>query len=164
MTSTSYSRIQACLNVESKHAWQENLYVFGMNITDRIQELLEARGVKPRGVRRALSKTCGISYQAVSQWFSGETANIKNDNLTAIAEAYDTSVDWLLTGKGRRDTGKQEASQQLPDPEFIADLLDRASPNTKLLLQRIEKLAEQGKLAEEDLALLNQIVGRLEAN
>lgn len=71
-----------------------------MNIIDRIKALLAHRGIKPRNMRSELSKACGISYQAVSQWFSGETANIKNDNLAAIAETYGSSVDWLLTGKG----------------------------------------------------------------
>jgi phage repressor protein C with HTH and peptisase S24 domain len=71
-----------------------------MNIIDRIKALLTHRGIKPRNMRSELSKACGISYQAVSQWFSGETANIKNDNLAAIAETYGSSVDWLLTGKG----------------------------------------------------------------
>jgi len=71
-----------------------------MNIIDRIKALLAYRGIKPRNMRSELSKACGISYQAVSQWFSGETANIKNDNLAAIAETYGSSVDWLLTGKG----------------------------------------------------------------
>lgn len=73
-----------------------------MNITDRMTKLVLAR--KPetgvRGVKRQISNTCGISYEAVRQWFAGDTGNIKNDNLLAMAEGFDTTVDWLLTGKG----------------------------------------------------------------
>lgn len=53
-----------------------------------------------RGVKRQISTTCGISYEAVRQWFAGDTGNIKNDNLLAMAEGFDTTVDWLLIGKG----------------------------------------------------------------
>lgn len=73
-----------------------------MNITDRMTQLVLAR--KPdtgvRGVKRQISNTCGISYEAVRQWFAGDTGNIKNENLLAIAEGFDTTVDWLLVGAG----------------------------------------------------------------
>ena len=73
-----------------------------MNITDRMTKLVLAR--KPetgsRGVKRQISNTCGISYEAVRQWFAGDTGNIKNENLLAMAEGFDTTVDWLLIGKG----------------------------------------------------------------
>lgn len=71
-----------------------------MNITDRMTKLVLAR--KPetgvRGVKRLISTTCGVSYEAVRQWFAGDTSNIKNDNLLALARGLDTTVDWLLDG------------------------------------------------------------------
>lgn len=73
-----------------------------MKITDRITSLVLLR--KPdlgaRGFKRDVAATCGVSYEAVRQWFAGDTGNIKNENLIAIAEGYDTTVDWLLSGKG----------------------------------------------------------------
>ncbi|PRB80512.1 XRE family transcriptional regulator [Pseudomonas sp. MYb185] len=83
-----------------------------MTITDRIEQLLKSRGVQPRKVRSALAKTCGISHQAVSQWFTGETGNIKNENLTAIAAEYESTVDWLLTGKGEMHRSKAEKDSE----------------------------------------------------
>lgn len=73
-----------------------------MKITDRIAKLVLARKpeVGPRGFKRDIATTCGVSYEAVRQWFAGDTGNIKNENLVAIAEGYDTTVDWLLSGKG----------------------------------------------------------------
>lgn len=53
-----------------------------------------------RGVKRDIANTCKISYEAVRQWFAGDTDNIKNENLSAIADGYDTTVDWLLSGSG----------------------------------------------------------------
>ncbi|WP_454864553.1 XRE family transcriptional regulator [Pseudomonas rhizophila] len=80
-----------------------------MKITDRITKLVLTRKpeVGARGFKRDIATTCGVSYEAVRQWFAGDTGNIKNDNLSAIAEGYDTTVDWLLSGKGeppRRST------------------------------------------------------------
>ncbi|SDS43298.1 XRE family transcriptional regulator [Pseudomonas prosekii] len=80
-----------------------------MKTTDRITKLVLAR--KPeigvRGFKRDLANTCGVSYEAVRQWFAGDTENIKNENLIAIAEGYDTTVDWLLSGKGEPPPRKE---------------------------------------------------------
>ncbi|MCM2461051.1 LexA family transcriptional regulator [Pseudomonas sp. CG7] len=79
-----------------------------MKITDRIAKLVLARKpeVGPRGFKRDIATTCGVSYEAVRQWFAGDTGNIKNENLVAIAEGYDTTVDWLLSGKGEPPSRK----------------------------------------------------------
>lgn len=79
-----------------------------MKITDRIAKLVLARkpDIGPRGFKRDIATTCGVSYEAVRQWFAGDTGNIKNENLVAIAEGYDTTVDWLLSGKGEPPSRK----------------------------------------------------------
>lgn len=73
-----------------------------MKITDRISKLVLARkpDVGARGLKREIATSCGISYEAVRQWFAGDTGNIKNENLVQLADKYDTTVDWLLSGKG----------------------------------------------------------------
>jgi phage repressor protein C with HTH and peptisase S24 domain len=84
-------------------------------------------------VKRDIAKTCGISYEAVRQWFAGDTENIKNENLIALASSYDTTVDWLLSGKGeppRKAAGKgspgQEASETDPSAsEMVRKMLER---------------------------------------
>lgn len=88
-----------------------------MNITDRMAKLVLAR--KPetgvRGVKRLISNTCGVSYEAVRQWFAGDTGNIKNDNLLALAHGLDTTVDWLLEGAG------EPPRRQVMDNVLIGD-------------------------------------------
>ncbi len=73
-----------------------------MNITDRMTKLVLAR--KPetgvRGVKRLIATACDVSYEAVRQWYAGDTGNIKNHNLLALAHSLDTTVDWLLEGAG----------------------------------------------------------------
>lgn len=85
-----------------------------MKTTDRITKLVLARrpGITPRSVKRDIADTCGISYEAVRQWFAGDTENIKNDNLVALAEGYDTTVDWLLSGKGEPPRRKESRQGQ----------------------------------------------------
>lgn len=71
-------------------------------LTQRITQLVKSRrpGIGSRDVRPALGKACGISQSAISQWFTGETRNIKYVHLVEIALAFDTTVDWLLLGTG----------------------------------------------------------------
>lgn len=71
-----------------------------MNVIDRIQQLLIANHVPARSIRPTLARVCGISYAAVSQWFSGRTGSIRHENLLSIARAYGTTVDWLISGEG----------------------------------------------------------------
>ena len=91
-----------------------------MNVTNRITNLLIANGVQPRQIRPTLARVCGISYAAVSQWFNGRTSSIKHENLLAIARAFNSTVDWLISGDGEMIAG----------PELELDG-DRATPKGK---------------------------------
>lgn len=104
-----------------------------MKITDRITKLVVARkpDIGVRSVKRDIATTCGISYEAVRQWFAGDTENIKNENLVAIADGYDTTVDWLLSGKGepprkKASVDKGESSPpQMSSAEIVRQMLER---------------------------------------
>lgn len=104
-----------------------------MKITDRITKLVVARkpDIGVRSVKRDIATTCGISYEAVRQWFAGDTENIKNENLVAIADGYDTTVDWLLSGKGepprkKASVDKGESSPpQISSAEIVRQMLER---------------------------------------
>lgn len=126
-----------------------------MKITDRIAKLILARKpeVGPRGYKRDLASTCGISYEAVRQWFAGDTANIKNDNLTAIAEGYDTTVDWLLSGKGeppRRSEGDKLVAPSAP--ASAADKIREMLAGRALDSDKLEKLLAVVERDEGELA------------
>ena len=70
------------------------------SISERIEVLLKTNGVATREIKRTLSDICGISYQAVSQWFNGSTKNIESKHLANIAKKYNASLEWLITGTG----------------------------------------------------------------
>ena len=109
-----------------------------MKITDRITKLVLARkpDVGARGFKRDIATTCGVSYEAVRQWFAGDTSNIRNENLVAIAEGYDTTVDWLLSGKGEPPTRKAPKLQ------------DESKKSSADIVQQM--LAKHGKSLSED--------------
>lgn len=108
-----------------------------MKITERITKLVLARKpeVGARGFKRDIATTCGVSYEAVRQWFAGDTGNIKNENLSAIAEGYDTTVDWLLSGKGE------------PPRRAPAKAMEPSKSSVDLVQQMLEK---HGKNLSED--------------
>lgn len=103
-----------------------------MKTTDRITKLVLTRrpelGV--RNVKRDIATTCGISYEAVRQWFAGDTENIKNENLVALADEYDTTVDWLLSGKGEPP---RKAEPKAGWPKEAASPLSAADAVRKML-------------------------------
>lgn len=87
-----------------------------MNVIDRIKEVMAEEGVQPRQIKRSLANICGVSYQAVNQWFSGEVSNIRNEHLVTIARYLDVTVDWLITGQGPKKalapTGQFESPKE----------------------------------------------------
>lgn len=134
-----------------------------MKITDRITKLVYARKpeVGARGFKRDISNTCGISYEAVRQWFAGDTGNIKNDNLIAIAEGYDTTVDWLLSGKG-------EPPRRKGTPQEGSDVALVGTGAAQKMLEMIRKhagksldSAAQEKLAAAALAVASESGGNV---
>lgn len=85
-----------------------------MNIIDRIKRVMAEAGIPPRQIKPAIAHVCGVSYQAVNQWFSGEVANIRIEHLVAIARHLDVSLDWLITGEAA-------ASSKLDPLELAGD-------------------------------------------
>jgi len=82
-------------------------------LADRLRKVLEQRGLsQTQGAERA-----GIPLATLNKWInqSDKAPNPSADNLVALKEAFNISVDWLLTGEGLRE----------PIPSFIADVLNR---------------------------------------
>ncbi len=121
-----------------------------MTTIDRIQELLTYHGIPKRGMRRALERTCGISYQAVSQWFTGETSNIKNEHLAVIAHEYGSSLDWLISGKGPMVANHAKAGSAVPKENHTLSEASIASDlmTTSVPVMDQEFSAGQGAAAE----------------
>ena len=129
-----------------------------MKTTERITKLVLARkpDIGVRSVKRDIATTCGISYEAVRQWFAGDTENIKNENLIALADGYDTTVDWLLSGKGeppRRKNGAQppEAAEVKSTADLVSAMLTKHGKN--LSDEARTKIADAVKDAAQHVVL-----------
>ncbi len=95
-----------------------------------------------------LATRIGVSRPSVSQWESGDTKNIKNDNLLSLAKAFGITVDELLTGKPPAPGAHHQVAESesrysnAPDSdllqscikfveEMLGDLTTTVTPETK---------------------------------
>lgn len=129
-----------------------------MNITDRLNRLVQARRpeIGARGIKKDLANSCKISYEAVRQWFAGDTGNIKNEHLVSIAQEYDTTVDWLLIGSGEppiRSPAPVTAAPLGPLPEFY-------DPDKHLVIPRYDASGSMGDgiVLPEHIQVIEQMV------
>lgn len=67
-----------------------------IEVANRLCELRKSRNLS----QEQLAEKLGVSRQAVSKWERAE-ASPDTDNLIALAEVYDVSIDEILTGKSR---------------------------------------------------------------
>ena len=82
-------------------------------LADRLREILELRGLN----QTHAAERAGIPLATLNKWIhQGDKApNPSAENLIALKEAFNLSIDWLLTGEGLRE----------PIPSFISDVLTR---------------------------------------
>lgn len=95
---------------------------------ERVLLLLKARGLGDREIRPALVKVCGVAYQSVKDWTTGDTQKIGAAHLAKIARHWNASLEWLTDGTGRMDS-KNSRQSGLPSPvaETSALLWDTGS-------------------------------------
>jgi transcriptional regulator with XRE-family HTH domain len=82
-------------------------------LADRLRKVLEERGLS----QTQAAERAGIPLPTLNKWInqSDKAPNPSADNLVALREAFNVSIDWLLTGEGLRE----------PISAFIADVLRR---------------------------------------
>jgi transcriptional regulator with XRE-family HTH domain len=100
------------VNPESSVKVEESL-LKRETLADRIRQVLEQRGLS----QTQAAERAGIPLATLNKWInqSDKAPNPSADNLAALKQAFNISIDWLLTGEGLRE----------PIPSFIADVLTR---------------------------------------
>src|SRR5580692_2825844 len=100
------------VNSESSVKVEESL-LKRETLADRLRQLLEERGLS----QTQAAERAGIPLATLNKWInqSDKAPNPSADNLVALKEAFNVSLDWLLTGEGLHE----------PIPSFIADVLTR---------------------------------------
>lgn len=64
------------------------------------QRLTEALASSDRFTQEGLAKSCAVTPAAVSQWVSGQTKNLRLENLFSAADYLGVEPRWLATGEG----------------------------------------------------------------
>lgn len=91
----------------------------------------------------------------------------EKDNMVALAQWLLVRAEWLEYGDGpMRPGGQAELSElselRAPYANEISRLALLATPRSHEVLLRIAQAAEQGRLTEEDIDLLDRIASRFE--
>lgn len=73
-----------------------------MMLQDRLKTALSEANLSAN----KLAKLVGVSHVAVGQWLNGTSKNIKGATAIKVADALQINVDWLLTGAGPKEKGK----------------------------------------------------------
>jgi len=68
-------------------------------ITQRIEQLILEHGVPPDQVRNTITEITGLSKQALSKWFNGDTHNPTVEHIMDIAGHFHADLTWLISGK-----------------------------------------------------------------
>lgn len=117
-----------------------------MSISERIGAICEFEGSQKK-----FSEKTGIKQQTVSGMVSRQ-ANIRSDNIIAIAEAYpNLSMEWLITGQGEMWKAEIPAVREVPltdkeKEDMMREMIELQKSQINMLKQAIlEKAPELGK-------------------
>jgi chromosome segregation ATPase len=128
-----------------------------MNEWDRLERAAKRKGLRPRGVARAL----GMSASAMHEW---KTAGIPGQRLAALSALLDVPPEWLTTGHPRQpwedccpagNSGQNQITLALTErAERLAADLER---------ERAERVRTEAALsqARQQIAELHRTVERL---
>ena len=116
------------------------------HLSERIAELIKARGIK----KTKFARTLNVSQAFVSQLCSGE--RVPSDRTIAdICREFDVSEEWLRTGTGPMFVEKTR-DEELAD--FFGHVLARDDFKQRLL-------AALSRLDESEWAMLEQVARKL---
>jgi transcriptional regulator with XRE-family HTH domain len=106
-----------------------------MNLGQRIAHALHTSGLKPA----ELARRAGVSRAAVSKWQSGDTKNIRHENLIAIADATGFTLRWLISGRGPERARSNARSQELAELlKACEDLAEYEIPTALKILRGLD--------------------------
>jgi transcriptional regulator with XRE-family HTH domain len=115
-------------------------YGYMETLAERIRRLREQCELS----QGQLARLIDCSRPAVSKWESGETHNLKLDNLVRLCAVYQISVaDFLsgIVGVDNKSTKRHEAKEPTPNPYNVAEF----DPRATAFSQRFGRLSPAGK-------------------
>ena len=147
------------------HAFPDVNYALRMEtVADRVKALRNELGVTQEG----LGKLAGVSKSAVSQWERGLTEP-EWEALRELQRAKNVNPSWVSHGDGEMFGGPKRLGGEAEDAgdagqvlQIIRRMEGKVTPRSRRTLLRLEKIAIEGKMTDEDWELVEQIVERFE--
>jgi len=105
----------------------------------------------------ALAKTIERSEGAVRKWLRGESEPNVTD-LRSVCEQTGTSIEWLVSGNGRREAAAARRTRRAPPPPY--QNTTRAQVDSQLLEGILLAVQEELRHTGLDLPLLKTVHAR----
>lgn len=103
------------------------------SVRERIRIAIQRAGVTQEQVAEA----CGVSGPAVNQWLTGKTRTIDPGYLVEVAACTNTSLNWLMTGKGNPTRQSREPLSTI-EKDLLRDFR-RLPPRLRTEVSRLVK-------------------------
>lgn len=94
-----------------------------MTKPQRVAHVIEQSGQSPA----AMARIVGCTPAAIYQWISGETKDIRNEYLFALADATGFNARWIATGEGPERTTEDTRAKRLAEIYAALDERGKAS-------------------------------------
>ena len=105
-------------------------------LADRVKYAIHESEQTPSSVARKI----GCTPAAVLQWISGDTKNIKNDLLFALADATGFEARWIGTGEGPE---RPLAAMNHRINDLVRNYVERGNPDSATRWRRMEKILSE---------------------
>lgn len=125
---------------------------------NKIGEKIKKYRQQARLTQAALGEKCGWTQQPQSR-ISNYEQGIREPNfndLQLIASALGITLPDLIA-----DSEESPETREQEMPPDLNNLINRSSPRSQVELRRIAQAAADGRLSDDDLALLHQIAERI---
>lgn len=70
---------------------------------NKLYERIDSQLQKQQRSRMEMCNATGIPYNTLNSWYRRKSENMKMENLKLIADYLGVTVDWLVTGQGRKE-------------------------------------------------------------
>lgn len=115
------------------------------NMYNRIVALCKERGIKPG---RVCADT-GLSRGMMSDLKMGRTKELSVKNTKIIADYFDVTTDYLLTGEETKKVKESECKHVVSDDDIKFALFGGGSEITDEMYDEVKRFAKMVKLREE---------------